>query len=335
MIRERRLGCNIETDGSDLTLSPQETESNYIFSRVKNTLVLTDPSGSQKRVEYYGLLGVVGVTWGLSFVAIRILDAQLGFVNLTLLRWFVASVGYLTLLPFVKSKANFTRGDLPRLLVIGFLNVVAYHLALNYGEVTVSAGLAGLLITLGPISSVLLAAVLLKEKVGARLVFALILALAGALVLSAGDFSAPRGLSGPIAVVLAALSYALFSVLSKPLVSKYGALPVAMWAGLLGTIMLVPLISESFLSDVSKLSLSGWEALLYLSLLSTVIGYSIFYTLIGRSGVSRVLIQLYLIPVVSVVGGVVLLGENITIATPLGGAALLLAVWLATTKKQN
>lgn len=280
-------------------------------------------------------MGVVGLTWGLSFVAIRTLDAQIGFVDLTLLRWFVASAGYLVLLPFMRSKVRFGRVDLPRLLVIGFLNVAAYHLSLNYGEVTVSAGLAGLLITLGPVFSVVLGAVFLGEKVGVRLVIALILAMSGAMILSVGDFSATSGLWGPLSVVLAALSYAMFSVLSKPLVGKYGALPVAMWAGVLGTIMLLPLVSISFFSDVSRLSLSGWEAVLYLSLVSTVIGYSIFYTLIARSGVSRVMIQLYLIPVVSVVGGVLLLGETITIATPLGGAALLLAVWLATTKNKK
>lgn len=275
------------------------------------------------------------MTWGLSFVAIRVLDKELGFVDLTLLRWFVASAGYLTLLPLVKSKHWFSRADLPRLICIGFLNVAAYHLALNFGEVTVSAGLAGLLITLGPVFSVVLAAVFLGEKVGVKLVFALILAVSGALVLSAGDFSVTGGLSGPLAVALAALAYALFSVLSKPLVGKYGALPVAIWAGVLGTIMLLPLVSVSFLSTVSGLSLSGWGALLYLSLVSTVIGYSIFYTLIGTSGVSRVMIQLYLIPVVSVVGGTLLLGESITISTTIGGAALLFAVWLATTRNRK
>jgi len=285
-------------------------------------------------IEGYVLLLVLSLIWGLAFVAIRELDTQLGFVNLTLLRWFVASAGYLALLPFGgKAKAKFDRADLPRLLLIGFLNVAAYHLALNYGEVSVSAGLAGLLIALAPVFSVLLAAVFLREKVGMKLVVALVLAMGGAAVLFVGDLPAGVAVWGPLAVVLAALSYAMFGLLSRPLVKKYGALHVAIWAGVVGTVMILPLVSASFLGAVSRLPLAGWEALLYLSLLSTVAGYSMFYTLIGRVSVSRLMIQLYLVPVVSVVGGVLLLGETVTTATLLGGALMLVAVWLVTTKR--
>ena len=288
------------------------------------------------RVSDYALLAVLSLIWGLAFVAIRVLDTQLGFVDLTLLRWFVASAGYLALLPFVgKARTKLDRADLPRLLLIGLLNVAVYHLALNYGETTVSAGLAGLLITLGPVFSVLLAAAFLREKAGPRLVLALVLALSGASVLFAGDLPAGVAPWGPLAVALAALSYAMFGLLAKPLVQKYGALHVAIWAGLVGTVMLLPLVSGSFFSAVSSLSPSGWGALLYLSLLSTVAGYSMFYTLVGRVGVSRLMIQLYLAPVVSVLGGVLLLGETVAAATLLGGALMLLAVWLATTRRKR
>ena len=284
----------------------------------------------------YGLLIVLSVIWGLAFVAIRILDTQLSFVNLTLLRWLVASAGYLVLLPFLgKPRTPFSRVDAPRLLLIGFFNVAGYHLSLNYAEITVPAGLAGLLISLGPVFSSILAIVLLKERIGGRLVLAIVLAVSGAAILSAGDLSGGSSLYGPLAVALAALSYALFAVLAKPLVNKYGALPVAIWAGLVGTIMILPLLSPTFISDVSTLSVTGWQALLYLSILSTVMGYSLFYTLVEKGGVSRVMIQLYLAPVFSVVGGMLLLGESVTLSTFLGGAAMLLAVWIATTRRRT
>jgi len=284
----------------------------------------------------YGLLIVLSVIWGLAFVAIRILDTELSFVNLTVLRWLVASVGYLALLLFLgKPRTPFSRVDVPRLLLIGFFNVAGYHLSLNYAEVTVSAGLAGLLITSGPVFSSLLAVTLLKEKIGRRLILAIILAVSGAATLSAGDLSGGSSAYGPLAVLLAALSYALFAVLAKPLVNKYGALRIAIWAGLVGTVMLLPLISASFIRDVSSLSVAGWQALLYLSILSTVMGYSLFYTLVEKGGVSRVMIQLYLAPVFSVVGGMLLLGESVILATFLGGAAMLLAVWIATAKRRT
>jgi drug/metabolite transporter (DMT)-like permease len=284
----------------------------------------------------YGLLILLSVIWGLAFVAIRILDTELSFIDLTLTRWFVASACFLAILPLLgRPKTPFDKTDIPRVLLIGFFNVAGYHLSLNYGEITVSAGLSGLLIALGPVFSTLLATVFLKEKVGTRLILSLALALSGAGILSAGDLSAGSSPTGPLAVVLAALSYAIFAVLSKPLVTKYGGLRVAVWAGLVGTAMLLPLLSPSFITDVSGLATAGWGALLYLSLLSTVMGYSLFYTLVGRGGVSRVMIQLYLAPVVGVIGGMLLLGETVMIGTILGGALILSAVWIATTGKRT
>ena len=56
----------------------------------------------------------------------------------------------------------------------------------------------------------------------------------------------------------------------------------------------------------------------------------IFYTLVNRGAVSRLAVQLYLIPLVGVIGGVVLLGESISVYTVAGGAAILLAVAIAT-----
>ena len=99
--------------------------------------------------------------------------------------------------------------------------------------------------------------------------------------------------------------------------------------------MLIPLVSGSFVSQVSVLPADGWISVLYLSLASTVLGYMIFYTLVNRGAVSRLAVQLYLIPLVGVIGGVVLLGESISMFTIAGGAAVLLAVAIATGNLSN
>ena len=279
----------------------------------------------------YTLLLALSVIWGLAFVAIRRADFDLSPVDLTLLRWIIVSMAFLVLVPFIgKLKVPFQRTDLPRFLVVALSNVVIYHLSLNYAESIVSASLAGLLISLGPVFVVVLSRLSLGEKIGGRLIVALLFALAGAVVLSAGDTLSFVTLTGPIAVVVTALAYAVYAVLSKPLVGKYGAVPTVIWASIAGTAMLLPLLSGGFFADVSGLSTEGWISVLYLALLSTVLGNTIFYTLVGRKAVSTLSIQLYLIPLVSALGGVFLLGEAVTLYLIFGGAALLVAVALAT-----
>src|SRR5438477_2423406 len=137
------------------------------------------------RIFTNALVVILGVTWGLAFVAIRTADFQLSPVNLTVLRWLIASAGFLALAPFFgRPKQPVQRQHIPRILVVSLASVVGYHLSLNYAETIVSAGLAGLLMSLGPIFVVVLSGLFLKEKIGTRLALALAAAMTGAIVLS-------------------------------------------------------------------------------------------------------------------------------------------------------
>lgn len=140
---------------------------------------------TKERLFNYGLVIALSIIWGLAFVAIRRAVLELSPVSLTILRWLIASGGFLILAPvFGKPKKPIERRHIPRILLVSFASVVGYHLSLNYAETIVSSGLAGLLISFGPIFAVLLSALFLKEKVGRRLIFALALAFSGAAILS-------------------------------------------------------------------------------------------------------------------------------------------------------
>ena len=279
------------------------------------------------------ILAILSIIWGLAFVAIKYSVTFLSPVNLTLLRWFLASGAFLALAPFLgRLKGRFQLEDLPRLALVSFANVVSYHLTLNFSESSISAGLAVLITSMGPVFILLLSWLFLAERHGKNVLIAVSVAFAGIIILSVGSDMSARGSSfyGILEAMGTALSYSVFAVFSKPLVMKYGAVPVTIWTGLSGTLMLIPLVSGSFFSQVSSLPIEGWISMLYLSMASTVLGYMIFYTLVNRGAVSRLAVQLYLIPLVGVIGGVVLLGESISVYTVAGGAAILLAVAIAT-----
>jgi len=273
------------------------------------------------------------VIWGLAFVAIRTADFQLSPVNLTVLRWLIASAGFLALAPFFgKPKQPVQKHHIPRILVVSLASVTGYHLSLNYAETIVSAGLAGLLISLGPIFVVLLSALFLKEKIGHRLTLALAAAMTGAIILSLNAGLNFQEITVPLAVVFSAFMYSVFAVGSKPLVKAYGALPTAIWVALIGTVFTLPLISMNFITQIQQLSTITWLSVIYLALLSTVLANVILYLLIGNRSVSRLSIQLYIVPLVSLVGGIVLLGEGVTIFTVLGAILMFTGVALATRK---
>ena len=278
------------------------------------------------------LLIVLSVIWGLAFVAIRRAVVELSPVNLTLLRWLIVSAGLLILAPFIgRPRKRIKREHVPRILLVSLMSVAGYHLSLNYGETIVSAGLAGLLVSIEPIFVVILSFLFLKEKIGSRVVIAIALAVVGAFVLSIGADLSFSQITGPMAVIFSAFSFAVYSVGSKPLVKEYGAVPVAVWAAVIGTLFLLPLLSWRLVTEVQTLSPGGWLSVLFLAILSTIFANMILYTLVGAKTMSRLSVQLYLIPVVSLVGGILLLGESLTISTIVGAILLLSATTLVTT----
>jgi len=281
----------------------------------------------------YCLILILSVIWGLAFVAIKRAEFELTPENLTLLRWIIASGSFLILAPIVgKPKNPMQKNHVPRILLVSFASVVGYHLTLNYAETIVSSGLAGLLISFGPIFIALLSTIFLKEKISGMLMLALALALAGAFTLSIGADLTFQQIAGPIALIIAAFMYSIYIVGSKPLVRDYGALPTAVWLAVIGTVFTFPLFSSNFVAQVLNLSTVGWLSVIYLAILSTVISNMILYTLIGEQAVSRLSVQLYLVPLVSLIGGVILLGESLSVLTVIGAGLLFAATAIATHK---
>jgi drug/metabolite transporter (DMT)-like permease len=278
------------------------------------------------------LIIILCVIWGMAFVAIRVADAEpyLSPVNLTILRWVTVSACFLVLYPFiVKPRVKFEWRDFPRLLVVAVASVDVYHLSLNYSEKIVDASVAGVLISLGPLFSIIFSVILLDERLGRRFVLGLMLALVGATVISSPDLTLNSGvIFGPLGVVVSSLASGIYTATSKPLVGKYGPFPVAVWAAFVGTALLAPLVSQSLFQQAAEMSIKGWTAIIYLAVLSTVLANLIFFTLLSRQSVSRLSIQLYLIPLVSVVGGILLLAEPLSPALAVGGVVLLAGVTL-------
>jgi len=319
-------------------LAAEEKAKAQLQSEPPDSRLKKDWKFTRRQVSSYGILLVLSIIWGSAFVAIRIADFELSPINLTLLRWFISCAGFLVLALFIgKPKTKLERQDVPRLLLISMCTVPFYHLALNFAEKTVSSGLAGFMSSLNPIFAAVFSAYFLKEKIGKRLTIALVLGITGALVLALPDqiFGSQESFVGLLELLVVSLSFAGFSVLSKPLIHKYGSAPVTIWAGLIGTAMLLPLLSPSFVTETVALSSTGWLSILFLAILSTVAGYLMFYTLVSRGAVSRLTIQLYLIPVISVIVGVLLLQESVSAYTIVGGAILLFSIALATMQKKK
>jgi len=107
-------------------------------------------------------LGVV-VLWASAFPAIRVAAPELGVISLSVARLVIAAVVLLIAAPLFKVRVPAAR-DLPLILGCGFFGMAAYQILLNWGELSIPAGTASIIVAAAPLVSVVIAAIFLGER---------------------------------------------------------------------------------------------------------------------------------------------------------------------------
>ena len=277
--------------------------------------------------------------WGLAFVAIKQALASISWITLTFLRFAIADVlfaGYLVATRQVRRPPP--RGDLPMLVILAFFGFTGYHLFLNLGETdpSVSAGTAALIIASAPAFIAIFAIPLLKERIGSWQSAGIALAFAGLAVMI--FFVRPesqftfRASEGALTVVPPAIFSALYAVLGKSYLRRYPPFTFVAWTLLIGTVLLVPLLiatGNSVLADLQTMGPAGWLPVLYLGIFPTFIGYGIWFRALERIPAASAGAYIYASTLVAVIGGIVILGESLTLGAIAGGAMVIAGVVLA------
>ncbi|GED21122.1 EamA family transporter [Halomonas sabkhae] len=265
-------------------------------------------------------LGVI-LIWALNIIVIKVGVTDLPPLLLTTLRFALVA---LLLVPF----HPVARHQLPFLAVLS-LTFGTLHFALLFiGLSQAEAGTGALLVQMGTPFATLLAVIVLKEKLGIRRLVGLILSFAGIVVLAGGP-TLPAAL--PTALLLtSALGWAVSQLLIKrgPNISP---MALAGWVALFATPQ-VALGSWWFeqgqLTALGAAGWTGWGAVLYTAVMSSIVAYGAWYGLLRRHPVNRVVPLTLLVPVLAVGLGVVMLGDSLGPHKLLGGALVVAGIGL-------
>ena len=160
-------------------------------------------------------LGVTVFFWAAAFAGIRAALESYGPGELALLRLGVASATLALYAAVVRMRLPEVR-DLPAIFAAGFLAFAVYHVGLNFGELTVSAGAASLLINTAPIFTALLATAFLEERLKALGWIGMIVSFFGATLISVGEGEGYGLDLGAIPILLAAVSASVYFLIQRP-----------------------------------------------------------------------------------------------------------------------
>ena len=275
-------------------------------------------------------LGVTLLFWASAFAGIRAGLEAYAPGHLALFRFLVASVvlaGYA-----VSTRMRLPdKRDLPAILLLGFLGITVYHTALTYGEVTVTAGAASLLIAFAPVCIVLLAAVFLGERLRVWGWLGIAVSFAGVVLIALGEGEGVQFDSGAFLILLAAFSASLYIVFQKRYLIKYSAIQFttyAIWAGTLFLLVFLPGLAQT----IRIAPLDTTLAVVYLGVFPAALAYVTWTYALSRAPASIVASFLYLSPVLAILIAWVWLGEMPVALSLIGGFISLSGVILVNVR---
>jgi drug/metabolite transporter (DMT)-like permease len=280
---------------------------------------------------------IIYFVWGSTFLAIRIGVHEVPPLLFAAMRFVVAGA---VLFGWMLAKGErLPNGRQWRsVLVIASMIFVLDYGLLFWAEQRIASGIAAVMLAMIPAFMALAEIIFLRtQKLTVRLAIALLIGICGVAVLMSHSFDlggVAIETTGAIALIVASLSWAVASVLTRVLPlpeSKVMSSGAQMLTG--GVLLVVAALAfgEFRRFHPASVSRGAWLALLYLIVAGSIIGFTAYVWLIHHESPTKVATYAYVNPVVAVVLGYFLGGETLGLRTILGTVFVLISVVVITT----
>ncbi|MCC7352448.1 MAG: EamA family transporter [Anaerolineae bacterium] len=288
------------------------------------------PPARKRYLAVLALLLTVTI-WGTTFAVTKVALREVQPFTLTLLRFLL---GCMALAPLAWAEQRRHKRKIAgrRLALAGLIGGGLYLAAQNLGLAYTTASKGSLILASIPALTGFLAALWLQEKMGYARLVGIGASVLGVAVIVLVDRAASWGgtLLGDLLLVGAAISWAVYSILSKELERE--ASPVILSAATvsLGAVFILPFAGyEALVQPLALPSLDGWLAIGYLGLVASTVPILLWNYALRRMDASEAAVYVNLVPVVGVGTAVLWLHEAVTPAQVLGGLLVLAGVWAA------
>lgn len=270
-------------------------------------------------------LGTTILLWSSSFAAVRASLQAFTPGHIALFRFLIASVllAIFTLITRIKLPKL---KDIPVIFLLGFLGIAAFHTAQNYGQVTVTAGSAAMIISSVPIFTAMLATIFLGEKLKPWGWLSIFISFLGVYLITLGEREGVKFNPGVFILLLAAIAAAIYFVLQKPYLIRYSALQLVTYMIWAGTLLLL-VFTPGLIEEVTNAPTEATIATIYLGIFPSAVAYVTWSYALSRAPASIVASFLYLQPVFAVIIAWIWLNEIPALISIIGGVVTILGVF--------
>lgn len=268
------------------------------------------------------------VLWASAFIGIRIGLADYSPGALALFRFIVASLCLLIIYYSLGIKKRVFWKDRIQLLITGMAGIGIYNLCLNYGELSVSAGIASFVIGLMPVITVILSLIFLQERLKRGVWLGILISLLGLVLLTIGESSIPGMQQGIFAILISAVMGAILTIVQKKYARIYHPVAIIAWVMWGGTLLLVIFVPD-LVRQIKTANIQTTAAVIYMGIFPAAFAYLAWGYALKYLSASKASITLYALPIVSTLMGFVLLHEQPSLLSLIGCGITLVGAFIA------
>ena len=270
--------------------------------------------------------------WGVSPVFTRSLSVELGPADALVIRYAAVAPIFAAVLG-IYGGWQIARADWPRLMLASLIGMLGYNIGSVFGFEFAPASIGGLIIGTQPLLIVVFAALIGREPLTPATIIGVIVGFGGTAVLFWNDLSISGDnaslLRGGLLIFISGSAWAFYVVIAKPLILKYGSLPVSGLSIIIATIPMLFLASYQTIATAEGMTSPQWSAMGFMVIISTFIASIAWNYGAGRLSAATAGAFLYLVPILAVGAGAIFLDEPISTSILLGGALILAGVAIA------
>jgi len=288
---------------------------------------------TKKLVPYFEALFAV-LVWGTSFIATKI---AVGEISPTAVVWLRFTIGLPILLVAVVMRKQFAfpkGNEWWYFALLGFLGITFHQWLQSNGLKTAQASTTAWIVATSPVFIAILGWLILKEKLTWLQSSGIALAMLGVIaVVSKGELSniaiGKFGSYGDFLILISAINWAVFSILSRRGLKNHPSTMMTLWIMTIGWLLTsVAFVVNKNYIDVPLLDLRGWVAIIFLGIFTTGLAYITWFDALAQLPAAQTGAFLFIEPLTSMVVAAIILNEKITLVSVLGGAVILVGIWL-------
>lgn len=277
------------------------------------------------------------VFWGYSFVSTKIILGELPPISIAFFRQLIASSVLIIFLLMKKLFVKMPFKDVLLLAASSLFGIVFYFLFENIGLKYTTASNGSIIVAAVPIFTLVTESLFYKFRITKRVVVCVIVSIIGVVLVifeqGSLDFSA-GSTRGNLLMIGAMISWVIYTIICKSLTDKYKGIVITTYQMIAGSILFIPFIIPE-IGQWHPISTYSLINLLYLALFCSALAYYLYNLAVKSLGATVSSMFLNLIPIVSIIGGVLVLDEKISLLQVGGMLLIMLSLFFVRSKEQQ